>query len=154
MSAQSSSGLRILVLSGPNLGKLGMREPEIYGSQTLADIHTLLASEAASFGATLEGRQSNHEGDLLDWIGEAKAQGFAGVVINPGAYTHTSYALYDAVRAADVPVIEVHLSNPDAREEFRRESRLAPAVLGRVAGFGADSYVLGLVDLLRHLGRG
>jgi|SRR5688572_8569804 len=144
--------LRYLVLSGPNLHRLGRREPSIYGSQTLDEIHADLAAFAAGRGVELECRQSNHEGALVEWIGAAGDEGFSGVVFNPGAYTHTSYALYDAVRAADVPVVEVHLSNPDAREPFRRKSCIAPACVGRVAGFGAHSYRLGLEALL--LGRG
>lgn len=141
---------RYLVLSGPNLQKLGKREPHIYGSKTLDDIHSELAALAATLDAEVECRQSNHEGALLDWIGAASEEGFSGIVFNPGAFTHTSYALYDAVRAADVPVVEVHLSNPEAREEFRHVSRIAPACLGKVAGFGADSYSLGLLALLRR----
>src|SRR5690606_25199919 len=96
-------------------------------------------------------RQSNHEGELIDWIGSAGDDGFAGILFNPGAYTHTSYALYDAIRGSDLPVVEVHISNPDAREPFRRESKVAPACLGRVAGFGPGSYVLALDGLLDFL---
>lgn len=139
---------RYLVLSGPNLHRLGRREPSIYGSQTLAEIHGELASYASSRGVSVDCRQSNHEGELVEWIGAAGDEGFAGIVFNPGAYTHTSYALYDAIRACDVAVVEVHLSNPDAREPFRRKSCVAPACLGRVAGFGAHSYRLGLEALL------
>lgn len=141
---------RFLVLSGPNLQKLGIREPHIYGSKTLVDIHAELATLAQSMDAEVDCRQSNHEGDLLDWVGSASADGFSGIVFNPGAFTHTSYALYDAVRAADVPVVEVHLSNPEAREPFRHTSVIAAACLGKVAGFGADSYSLGLLALLRR----
>jgi 3-dehydroquinate dehydratase-2 len=145
---------QVLVLSGPNLHRLGKRQPEIYGHQTLQQIYDLLEDEAESLGAEVDCRQSNHEGTLIDWIGEADAEGFAGIVINPGAYTHTSYALYDALLAAGVPSIEVHLSNPEAREPFRRHSCTAPACLGKVAGFGANSYVLGLRGLLMALERG
>jgi 3-dehydroquinate dehydratase II len=144
--------LRVLVLSGPNLHRLGKRQPEIYGHQTLEQIHQRVAAEAAALGAQVECRQSNHEGELVDWVGAAQDQGFAGIVINPGAYTHTSYALYDALLAAGVPSVEVHLSNPEAREEFRRRSRTAPACVGKVAGFGDGSYVLGLRGLLTKLG--
>jgi 3-dehydroquinate dehydratase-2 len=140
--------LRVLVLSGPNLHRLGKREPHIYGSRTLADIHDMVAECARLRGAEVDCRQSNHEGDLIDWIGSAGDDGFAGILINPGAYTHTSYALYDAIKGCGVPVVEVHISNPDAREEFRRDSKVAPAVLGRVAGFGARSYTLALEGLL------
>lgn len=143
--------MKILVLSGPNLHRLGKREPSIYGTTTLDDIHRELERAASERGASVECRQSNHEGVLVDWLGDAEDQGFAGVVFNPGAYTHTSIALYDAIRGAGVPVIEVHISNPDAREAFRRESKVAPACLGRVAGFGAASYRLGLLGLLDAL---
>jgi len=144
--------LRILVLSGPNLHRLGKRQPEIYGHQTLEQIHDKISAEAAELGARVECRQSNHEGELVDWVGAAQEQGFAGIVINPGAYTHTSYALYDALLAAGVPAVEVHLSNPEAREEFRRHSRTAAACIGKVAGFGDGSYLLGLRGLLAKLG--
>ena len=141
----------MLVLSGPNLDRLGRREPEIYGTQTLPEIHARLERAASDRGCSVDCRQSNHEGALIDWIGSAKERGFAGILINPGALTHTSYALYDALRGACLPAIEVHLSNPDAREAFRRRSRVAPACVGRVAGFGAGSYLLALDGLLGHL---
>jgi len=143
--------LKILVLSGPNLNRLGKREPQIYGSTTLAQIHEQLASSAAERGAGVDCRQSNHEGDLVDWIGAAEDEGFAAILINPGALTHTSYALYDAVKGSGLPTVELHLSNPDAREEFRRESKIAPACLGRIAGFGAASYALALKAMLDRL---
>jgi 3-dehydroquinate dehydratase II len=141
----------VLVLSGPNLDRLGRREPGIYGTTTLADIHARLAQLSGERGATVDCRQSNHEGALIDWIGEAADGGFHGVLINPGALTHTSYALYDALRGSGLLAIEVHLSNPDAREPFRRRSKIAPACAGRVAGFGADSYVLAFDGLMRLL---
>ncbi len=147
----AAAPLRILVLSGPNLHRLGKRQPEIYGHQTLEQIHGKIAAEAAELGAAVECRPSNHEGEVVDWVGSAQEQGFAGIVINPGAYTHTSYALYDALLAAGVPGVEVHLSNPEAREEFRRHSRTAPACIGKVAGFGEGSYLLGLRGLLARL---
>jgi 3-dehydroquinate dehydratase-2 len=147
----ADSGPKILVLSGPNLDRLGRREPAIYGKQTLADIHAELARVADVHGVTVECRQSNHEGALVDWIGSAADEGFVGLLFNPGAYTHTSYALYDAPQGSGLPAVEVHLSNPDAREEFRRVSLVAPACVGRVAGFGGQSYVLGLVGLLPRL---
>ena len=142
---------RLLLLNGPNLGRLGKREPEIYGKTTLSELVEELQQMAQSLGAQLVGKQSNHEGDLIDWIGTAQEDGFAGILFNPGAFTHTSYALYDAIRGAGIPVIEVHISNPEAREEFRRESRVAPACLGKVAGFGCLSYQLALRGLLEHL---
>lgn len=141
----------VLVLSGPNLQLLGTREPSIYGRDTLATIHARLAAEAEERGATVDCRQSNHEGELCDWLGEAPARGVAGVLINAGAYTHTSLALYDAIRSIKLPTVEVHLSNPEAREAYRHESKIAPACLGKVAGFGANSYSLGLRALLEHL---
>jgi 3-dehydroquinate dehydratase-2 len=147
----STRTFKVLVLSGPNLDRLGRREPEIYGSTTLAQIHERLAREAKARWASVECRQSNHEGDLVTWIGSAGDDGFAGIVINPGALTHTSYALYDALRGVGLPAVEVHISNPDAREPFRRRSRIAPAVFGRIAGFGAASYSLALTGLLDRL---
>jgi 3-dehydroquinate dehydratase-2 len=146
-----SATRRVLVLSGPNLQLLGTREPSIYGRDTLAAIHTRLSSIAKERGAGVDCRQSNHEGELCDWLGRAPADGFSGVLINAGAYTHTSLALYDAIRAIGLPTVEVHLSNPEAREAYRHESKLAPACLGKVAGFGAGSYVLALRGLLDHL---
>lgn len=144
--------MRILVLSGPNLHRLGKRQPEIYGHQTLEQVHQRIAAEAAELGVQVECRQSNHEGELVDWVGAAQEHGFAGILINPGAYTHTSYALYDALLGAGVPSVEVHLSNPEAREEFRRRSRTAAACVGKVAGFGDGSYLLGLRGLVATLG--
>lgn len=143
--------MRILVINGPNLARLGKREPEIYGSKTLDDINAELAELAGSLNARVEGRQSNHEGDLVGWIGDAEDEGFSGILINPGAYTHTSYALYDAIRGSALPTIEVHISNPEAREAFRAESRVAGACLGKVAGFGTRSYHLALRGLVAHL---
>jgi 3-dehydroquinate dehydratase-2 len=141
----------ILVLSGPNLNRLGRREPHIYGHETLDDLHARIASSAGELGASASCRQSNHEGQLIDWIGAAKDDGFSGILINPGALTHTSYALYDALRGAELPAVEVHISNPDAREEFRRVSLTAPACIARVAGFGAESYLLALRGLVQYL---
>ena len=141
----------ILVLSGPNLQLLGKREPSIYGKDTLAVIHARLDSLAQGRRARVDCRQSNHEGELCDWLGRAPKEGFAGVLINAGAYTHTSLALYDAIRAIDLPTVEVHLSNPEAREAYRHVSKLAPACLGKVAGFGSNSYALALRALLDHL---
>lgn len=143
--------MRILVLNGPNLARLGKREPEIYGRKTLEDVVDELARQGSVLGVAIEARQSNHEGDLVDWIGSAKDAGFRGILLNPGAYTHTSYALFDAIRGSDVPVVEVHISNPEAREAFRAESRVAPACLGKVAGFGTASYGVALGALVDHL---
>ncbi len=145
------NGYRLLVLSGPNLDRLGRREPSIYGTATLEDIHRRLEALAREQGVSVDCRQTNHEGVLVDWLGQAADGGIDGVLINPGALTHTSYSLYDAIRASMIPTIEVHLSNPDAREEFRRHSCTAPACVGRIAGFGSLSYQLALIGLVEHL---
>jgi 3-dehydroquinate dehydratase-2 len=148
-----SGARRILCISGPNLQLLGTREPEVYGRETLAEIHARLQARGGELGVEVEARQTNHEGAIVDWIGSAPADGFAGLLLNPGAYTHTSIAIYDALRATSLPCVEVHLSNPDAREPFRRRSLIARACIGRVAGFGADSYELALQGLVRSLAR-
>lgn len=135
--------LPLFVLNGPNLNALGKREPGIYGGQTLADIEALCKAEGETLGHAVDFRQSNHEGDLVDWIHEA-GDVAAGIAINAGAYTHTSIALHDAIRAVKIPVVELHLSNVHAREEFRHTSMIAPAVKGVICGFGAQSYVLAL----------
>ena len=135
---------KILVLSGPNLNLLGTREPEVYGSQTLADIGKLLEQRGAALGFAVESRQSNHEGALADRLHEAQASGCHAVLLNAGAYTHTSIALLDAIRAIKVPVIEVHLSNPHTREEYRHKSYVGMAAKGTICGFGANSYLLAL----------
>ncbi len=139
----------IYVLNGPNLNLLGMREPEIYGSQTLDEIASMLEDQAKAAGAEVEIRQTNHEGHLVDWLHEAQSEGAKAVLLNAGAYTHTSIALHDAIKAISVPVIEVHLSNPHAREEFRRKSFISEAANGTIAGFGALSYTLALDAALR-----
>jgi len=134
----------IYVLNGPNLNLLGLREPEIYGPDTLDDIAGRLEDRARGLGLKVEIRQSNHEGHLIDWLQEANAEGAKAVILNPGGFTHTSVALHDAVKAISVPVIELHLSNPAARESFRRRSFVAPAAKGTIAGFGALGYELAL----------
>ena len=134
----------IYVLNGPNLNLLGMREPEIYGSDTLDDIAGRLEDRARELGFEVDVRQSNHEGHLIDWLHEANAEAAKAVILNPGGFTHTSVALHDAIKAITVPVIEVHLSNPHARESFRRRSFVAPAAKGTIAGFGALGYELAL----------
>jgi 3-dehydroquinate dehydratase-2 len=140
-----------LVLSGPNLDRLGTREPHIYGHTTLAQIHDGLGDVANAQGASVECRQSNHEGDLVGWIGSAGDDGFAGILINAGSYTHTSYAIHDAIKGSVLPVVEVHISNPEAREAFRHVSVIAAACVAKVAGFGPDSYRTALEALLRKL---
>lgn len=134
----------IFVLNGPNLNLLGTREPEIYGSDTLDDIAGQLEDRARELGLTIDMRQSNHEGHLCDWLHEAQARGAKAVLLNAGAFTHTSLALYDAMKSIKTPVIEVHLSNPLTREEFRHESFVGRAARGTIAGFGALSYMLAL----------
>ncbi|MBS0254918.1 MAG: type II 3-dehydroquinate dehydratase [Proteobacteria bacterium] len=139
----------IYVLNGPNLNLLGTREPEIYGSQTLDDIAALLDDRAREMGLAIELRQSNHEGHLVDWLHEAQAEGAAGVILNAGALTHTSVALHDAVKAIQTPVIEVHLSNPHAREAFRHHSFISAVARGVICGLGARGYLLAL-EALAH----
>jgi 3-dehydroquinate dehydratase-2 len=134
----------VYVLNGPNLNLLGLREPEVYGSDTLDDIAGRLEDQARGLGLAVEMRQSNHEGHLIDWLHEAQAEGAKAVILNPGGFTHTSVALHDAVKAISVPVIEVHLSNTQARESFRRRSFVAPVAVGTIAGFGAAGYALAL----------
>jgi 3-dehydroquinate dehydratase-2 len=134
----------VLVLNGPNLNLLGSREPDIYGRQTLDDIAAMLEDQASGLGIEIDLRQSNHEGHLVDWLHEAASREALAVILNAGALTHTSIALHDAVKAITVPVIEVHLSNPHAREAFRHKSFIAPVAKGTIAGFGADSYRLAL----------
>jgi len=134
----------VFVLNGPNLNLLGMREPEIYGTTTLDDIGAMLADRAGELGLAIDMRQSNHEGHLVDWIHEAATTGVRAVLLNAGAYTHTSVALHDAIKSVKVPVIEVHLSNPHTRESFRHKSYVGMAAKATVAGFGAQSYVLAL----------
>jgi 3-dehydroquinate dehydratase-2 len=134
----------IFVLNGPNLNLLGLREPEIYGSDTLDDIADRLEDRAQTLGLSIDMRQSNHEGHLVDWLHEAQATGAKAVLLNAGAYTHTSVALLDAIRSITTPVIEVHLSNPHTREEFRHVSFVGRAAKGTICGFGATSYLLAL----------
>ncbi|MBV2185344.1 MAG: type II 3-dehydroquinate dehydratase [Rhizobium sp.] len=133
----------LFVLNGPNLNALGKREPGIYGGKTLADIKADCAAVGAELGFSVDFRQTNHEGVLVDWLHEAGEKA-VGVAINAGAYTHTSIALHDAIRAIGVPVVEVHISNIHAREEFRHKSVIAPATKGMICGFGPHSYILAL----------
>jgi 3-dehydroquinate dehydratase-2 len=133
----------IYVLSGPNLNLLGVREPEIYGHQTLDDVRVLCEARAAKQGRTVVFRQSNHEGELIDWVQEARTAACA-VVINPAGYGHTSVALLDALKTLAIPVVECHLSNPAAREDFRRSTYVSLAATGLVSGFGAASYELAI----------
>ena len=137
------AGAAILVLNGPNLNLLGVREPKTYGSETLADIEEACLERAAALDLALDFRQSNHEGQIVDWIQEAR-EGADGIIINAGAYTHTSIAILDALRACELPIIEVHLSNIFAREAYRHHSYISSVARGVICGFGAQSYILAL----------
>jgi len=134
----------IFVLNGPNLNRLGKREPEIYGTQTLDDIAAMVADHAATLGFAADVRQSNHEGHLIDWLHEAEDSGAAAVIINPGGYSHTSVALHDAVKAIGTPVIEVHLSDPETRESFRHLDYVGMAAVHVIKGQGAQGYLSAL----------
>jgi 3-dehydroquinate dehydratase-2 len=149
----------VLVLNGPNLNLLGTRKPEVYGTTTLVDVEKLCHDTAGQLGLELEFRQSNHEGQLIDWIhaagAEVKAGNSIGAVFNPGAYTHTSVALHDAIEGASLPVIELHISNVHQREAFRHHSYISPVARGIIVGFGVSGYALalnGLYELSRQLG--
>lgn len=137
----------LLVLNGPNLNRLGLREPDVYGTQTLEDLERQCEAWGAELGEAVTCRQSNFEGQLLEWIQEAEEQGFTGIVINPGALTHYSYALRDAIASQLLPVVEVHISNVDAREEFRHKSVTAAVCKGKISGLGFLSYRLALEAL-------
>ena len=139
--------LKILIIHGPNLNLLGTREPGIYGVVTLAKINQMLKSQAKKSKTRLVIKQSNHEGEIVDFIGEAGKNKFQGILINPAAYTHTSVAVRDAVAACGLPVVEVHLSNIYSREEFRHKSLISPVAKGTILGFGAQSYLLGLTAI-------
>lgn len=145
--------MKLLVLHGPNLNMLGVREPEVYGRDTLEDINRSLESAAADRGVELRIRQSNHEGVLVDEIQQALGRE-DGILINPGAYTHTSIALRDAIVAVGLPVVEVHLSDIHARERFRHHSYIEPVALRQICGHGSRSYLLGLEALVDHIGKG
>ena len=142
--------MKILVLNGPNLNLLGTREPEKYGTQTLADIENFIREEASKLNVEIDFYQSNIEGELVNKIQEAKGI-YDGIVINPAAYTHTSVAIRDAFLAVCIPSVEIHLSNIHTREEFRKSSLIAPACIGQITGFGANSYKLGLIAIVDYL---
>ncbi|MCG6203518.1 type II 3-dehydroquinate dehydratase [Rhodopseudomonas sp. HC1] len=142
----------IYVLNGPNLNLLGTREPEIYGHATLADVEKLCTETAASLGFTAVCRQSNHEGELIDWIHQARADQAVGIVLNAGGYTHTSVALHDALVGVQIPTVEVHVSNVFARESFRHHSFIAKAAFASLCGFGIDGYRLAITGLAAKIG--
>jgi len=141
----------LLILNGPNLNLIGTRQPDIYGATTLAEIEELCVQVASDLGASVDFRQSNQEGDLVDAIHQARGNK-DGIVLNAGAYTHTSIALMDAISSAEVPTIELHLSNIHAREEFRHKSYIAPVAVGQICGFGPNGYRLAIQALVHHLG--
>ena len=143
--------IKVLVLHGPNLNLLGKREPEVYGHQTLGDINQSIEELAQELDVSADAFQSNHEGDLIDRIHSAEGNGYTGIVINPGGLTHTSVALRDAIASIALPVMEVHLSNIHAREEFRQHSYISGVVLGQVAGLGPESYTLAVRGLISYL---
>lgn len=142
--------LRVLVLHGPNLNLLGNREESVYGTTTLGEINASLSKLGSELGVELDIRQSNHEGELVTWIQEARSK-YQGIIINPAAYTHTSIAVRDALSAVDIPAIEVHLSNIHRREEFRRHSYVSGVTLGQISGFGPTGYLLALRGLHEYL---
>ena len=143
---------KVLVLNGPNLNMLGTRQPEVYGGTTLADIEAMCQARAKELGLSLECRQSNAEGELVDWIQGARGR-YAGLMINPGAYSHTSIAILDALLAAELPIVEVHLSNIHRREAFRHQSYVSQAAQGVICGFGAAGYIMALEGLAQMIGR-
>lgn len=145
---------KILILNGPNLNMLGRREPEVYGRDTLDDVRAACEGRARKLKQTIDFRQSNHEGELVDWIQQASDDGASAIILNAGAYTHTSIALLDALRAVDIPVVEVHLSNIHAREPFRSRSYVASAAQGMICGFGPRGYLLALDALAGMLKEG
>jgi len=142
----------LFVLNGPNLNLLGLRQPEVYGVDTLADIEAACRDRAQDYGCEIVFRQTNHEGELISWVHEARTEA-DGLIINAGGYSHTSIALFDALLAVDIPVVEVHLSNIHKREEFRHHSFVSSAAQGVICGFGLNSYLLGLSALARLLGK-
>jgi 3-dehydroquinate dehydratase-2 len=152
MAKSPSAAKTIYVLNGPNLNLLGLREPETYGHASLADVAKLCAKTAGEFGLAADCRQSNREGELIDFIHDAKAKGAAGIVINGGGYSHTSIAIHDAIVGVKIPTVEVHISNVHAREDFRHHSFIARAAFASLTGFGIDGYRLAIIGLAAKLG--
>jgi 3-dehydroquinate dehydratase II len=152
MAKSPSTAKTVYVLNGPNLNLLGLREPETYGHASLADVEKLCAETAEQFGLTAHCRQSNREGELIDFIHDARAKGAAGIVINGGGYSHTSIAIHDAIVGVKIPTVEVHISNVHAREDFRHHSFIARAAFASLTGFGIDGYRLAIIGLAAKLG--
>lgn len=142
---------RVALIQGPNLNFLGIRNPEVYGTDTYETITQEAIDEAKAFGIELQTFQSNHEGAIIDFIQECHTNNIDGIIINAGAFTHYSYAIRDAIESVNIPTIEIHLSNINSREEFRRESVIAPVCVGQICGFGKYSYILGIYAMLNHL---
>ena len=142
--------MKITVIHGPNLNMTGIRQPEIYGTATFSDITAQIDRLAEDLQITLAQFQSNHEGEIVDLIQACHTDGTTGIVINPGAYTHYSFAVADAISAVDIPAVEVHLSNVHAREEFRRKSVVAPYCIGQISGFGAEGYIMAIKFLVNY----
>ncbi|MEJ8553637.1 type II 3-dehydroquinate dehydratase [Tepidibacter sp. Z1-5] len=140
----------ILILNGPNLNLIGKRETDIYGNDTIQDLHKLILEESKDMNIRVEFFQSNHEGEIIDKI-QSSINTYDGIVINPGAYTHYSYAIYDAIKSVDKPFVEVHISNIHKREEFRQKSVTAKACIGQITGFGFYSYILGLYSIINYI---
>ena len=151
-TSETTADKTVYVLNGPNLNLLGTREPETYGHATLSDVETMCARTAAEFGLSVHCRQSNHEGELIDLIHEARVRGAVGIVINAGGYSHTSIALHDALVGVKIPTVEVHISNIHAREEFRHHSFTARAAFASICGFGIDGYRLAISGLAARIG--
>lgn len=145
--------MKFVVINGPNLNFLGIREPEIYGSQTLEDINKMVEELAVERGHEIEFFQSNSEGEIIDFIQHSYLKKVDGIIINPAAYTHYSYVIHDALKGIETPAIEVHLSNINQREDFRKQSVTAAACVGQIAGLGADGYILALMGLEKYLER-
>lgn len=141
---------KILVLNGPNLNRLGKREPHIYGSETLEDLKNSLVSLAEQLKCQIDFKQSNHEGEIIDWIHGAADENFDGIIINPGAFTHYSYAIRDAISSVTIPTIEVHISNVHTREEFRHHSVISPVTVGQIVGLGTKGYKLALLSFVKE----
>lgn len=143
--------MKILLLNGPNLNLLGKREPNVYGNTTLNDLYRRFNQLEAEYNVKVEAFQSNHEGKIIDKLHEASEENFSGIIFNPGAFTHYSYAIRDAIAGIEVPVIEVHISNVHAREEFRRESVISPVSIGQIVGFGLYGYELALKAMVEYI---